>query len=61
MKKITIQAINTVKPRNFVQQHVMMFNKAAVFADRKSLFKRGYTKHKVNFKQVFDEEIGSTF
>lgn len=38
MKREIIKAINTVKPRNFVQQHVMMFNKSVVFADKKSMF-----------------------
>jgi hypothetical protein len=56
MKREIIKVINTVKPRNFVQQHVMMFNKSVVFADKKSMFKRGYTKHKVNLKQCLDEE-----
>ena len=38
-----------IKQRNFVQQHVMEFNKAQVFVDRKKEFKKGNAKDKVNY------------
>ena len=38
-----------IKQRNFVQQHVMEFNKAQVFVERKKEFKKGNSKYKVNY------------
>ena len=43
-----------VKQRNFVQMHVMEFNTAKVFIDRKKEFKKGYKKHKAQYEQGKD-------
>ena len=35
-----------LKVRNFVQMHVMEFNRPTVFKDKKKELKKGYQKHK---------------
>ena len=47
--------ITSVKTRNFVQMHVMEFNRATIFVDKKKRCKSGYQKHKTNLS-VRDEE-----
>ncbi len=46
--------ITSVKTRNFVQMHVMEFNRATIFVDKKKRCKSGYQKHKTNLS-VRDE------
>ena len=40
-----------VKIRNFVQEHVMLFNCPKIFCDRKKAMKSGYQKHKSDYRQ----------
>lgn len=40
-----------VKVRNFVQEHVMLFNSPKIFCDRKKAMKSGYLKHKKDYRQ----------
>lgn len=39
------------KVRNFVQMHVMEFNRPTVFKDKKKELKKGYQKHKGHFDE----------
>ncbi|MCI6906283.1 MAG: hypothetical protein MR830_04795, partial [Succinatimonas sp.] len=55
------QSCQIILPRTYitaVNDGVLraLIDKSVVFADKKSMFKRGYTKHKVNLKQCLDEE-----